>query len=80
MAETIITHQSTKSAGVEAEARHIAGTLALAGPIEYDVGMTNPGPLRFESLDLLHTHEANLHRRCRSKIYQANRLAQEIGL
>jgi len=42
--------------------------------------MISPGPFRFELLDHLHTHEANLHRQHRSKIYQADRLAQEIGL
>jgi hypothetical protein len=98
--------------GRKAEARYIADTLALAGPIAYGVEMISPGPFRFELLDLLRTHKAKLHGRGRSpdrfrftgaraavqttvmltetekasiwrrrsKIHQADRLAQEIGL
>ena len=51
--------------------------------------MINSGPLRFKLPDLLRAHEAELHGRGRStdpiwrrrsKIYQADRLAREIGL
>jgi hypothetical protein len=84
----------------------------LAGAIAYDVEMISTGPFQVELLDLLRTHEANLHGRGRStdrfrfngvwgairtadmltetektsiwrrrsKLYQTDRLAQEIGL
>jgi hypothetical protein len=98
--------------GRKTEGRHTADTLALAGLIAYDVEMISTRPFQVELLDLLHTHEANLHERGRStdrfrfngvrgairtagmltetektsiwrrrsKIYQTDRLAQEIGL